>query len=262
MKYWCTAWAALALAACRPAGSTGLAEARADEPPAGRAARGTGFAVVELFTSEGCSSCPPADALLADLDKTPLVFAVEFHVDYWDDLGWPDRFASPEYTARQQAYANAFAARGLFTPQMIVNGVEQFTGSDRTKAQKSIAHALDRGPSIALSLEIGKNGSDTVFVDANASNSPADAIFDVAVVEHSVSSDVRAGENSGRRLRHTNVARAFATAALQNGKASVQVRIPPSLVRRDGEIIAYIQAPSGSAGMPILGAARAALPMR
>jgi hypothetical protein len=127
--------------ACR-AGSTPVPEARADEP----VAQAGGVAVVELFTSEGCSSCPPADAVLADIAATggPTTYALAYHVDYWDDLGWPDRFASPESAARQQTYARALGTRGLYTPQMVVGGTEQFTGSDRARATAAIEREARR----------------------------------------------------------------------------------------------------------------------
>src|SRR5579872_1033847 len=126
---------ALAVSACRASGAAGIAEARADELPTSPG----GIAVVELFTSEGCSSCPPADLALADLERqSRAVYALEFHVDYWDRLGWPDRFSSPDWTRRQREYAEAFGARGLYTPQMIVGGTDAFTGSDRARAQADV----------------------------------------------------------------------------------------------------------------------------
>ena len=102
--------------------------------------------VVELFTSEGCSSCPPADRLLARLDQTqPIagaqVIAIEEHVDYWNQLGWNDPFSSPQYRARQNDYAIAFHAKDIFTPQMVVNGQAAFVGSDMTRAYKEIGAA-------------------------------------------------------------------------------------------------------------------------
>lgn len=252
-------WIALlgfAVASCRTVGPSGMAEARADEP-----APGGGLAVVELFTSEGCSSCPPADSVLADLVKTnAAVYALAFHVDYWDDLGWRDPFASPEYTDRQKIYARSLGAQGLYTPQMIVNGTEQFTGSDRTRAGQSIARALGRRAAISLSIVARATAPETIEVDCKAPNSPGDAVVDIAVVEDATSSDVRAGENAGRLLDHTNVVREFSVASIGGGTASIAVRVP-AFARREGcEVIAYVQRAGGQRGMPILGAARTALP--
>ncbi len=257
------AWVALVglvIATCRPTGPDGIAEARADEPAGGGTS--SGEAVVELFTSEGCSSCPPADALLADLANTKRpVFALAFHVDYWDDLGWVDRFASPENTDRQRTYARSFGARGLYTPQMIVNGTESFTGSDRSRAQQSVAQALARPASVPLSIGVRATTSDSVAVDWNAPGAPAGAVIDVAIVERSTSTDVRAGENAGRVLRHANVVRAFVVAPIAARPASLVVRVPAAMRRDGGEVIAYVQGPATPpGGMPVLGSARAALP--
>src|SRR5271167_1475342 len=108
---------------------------------------GAPCAVVELFTSEGCSSCPPADAALAEMAANARksgapVFALAFHVDYWNYLGWTDRFSDAAYTRRQSDYARAFNTDQVYTPQMIVNGVDQFVGSDRDAAKRAIDAAL------------------------------------------------------------------------------------------------------------------------
>jgi hypothetical protein len=252
------ALAGLTLATCRPTGPNGMAEARADELSAVSAPRSV--AVVELFTSEGCSSCPPADWLLADLAKTRPVFVLGFHVDYWDDLGWPDRFASADCTARQRTYAHSFGGQGLYTPQMIVNGVEAFNGSDRDRAEQAIARALAHPAPVPLSIAVRKAASDVIAIDYDAPNAPADAVIDIAVVEHSTSSDVHAGENAGRVLHHTNVVRVFVSVPLAKRVGSTAIRVPASLPRQDGEVIAYVQRSSSQSGMPILGAAHAMLP--
>ena len=246
--------------ACRSPGSSPVPEARADE--AVRPASGA-VAVVELFTSEGCSSCPPADAVLAELarDGARPVYALAFHVDYWDELGWPDRFASAGNTARQRVYARAFAARGLYTPQMVVGGTEEFTGSDRGHAQEAVARALAHPAAVRLSLQPRRSAGDGVTVDYSAPGAPADSLLSVAIVEHSASTSVRAGENAGRMLHHANVVRAFVSGPLTAATGSTVVRVPTSLRREDAEVMAYVQRPSGAGGgMPVLGAARAPLP--
>ncbi|MGA7123287.1 MAG: DUF1223 domain-containing protein [Polyangiaceae bacterium] len=251
------ALACLAVVGCRPMDPGGIAEARADEP----AARGPGVAVVELFTSEGCSSCPPADTVLGELaNPDGGVYALAFHVDYWDDLGWRDPFASPEFTDRQKAYARSLGGHGLYTPQMIVNGTEQFTGSDRARANQSIARARARPATVSLSVVARATASGAVVIDCKAQNAPADAVVDIAVVEHATSSVARAGENGGRVLHHANVVREFSVAPIGTGAASVVVQVPASLRRGGGEVIAYVQLQDGSRGMPVLGSARTELP--
>ena len=248
----------LALAGCR-SGSATVPEARADEP----ASSSKGVAVVELFTSEGCSSCPPADDVLGDLARTSErpVYALAFHVDYWDDLGWPDRFASHENTMRQRAYARAFGTGGVYTPQMIVGGTEQFTGSDRDRATAAIVRALSHPADVELAVRPHPSGPDAVTVDVDAPGAPSGAVLNLAIVERSASTAVRAGENAGKTLRHANVVRVFRAAPFRAPAGSVVLQLPPSLPRDGAELIAYLQQSSSDhGGMPILGAARAQLP--
>jgi hypothetical protein len=261
--------------ACQSPGASPVPEARADETEARRAAP-EAAAVVELFTSEGCSSCPPADEVLADLARGGAgpVYALAFHVDYWDELGWPDRFASPANTARQRAYARAFGARGLYTPQMVVGGTEELNGSDRARAADAIARAVRRAvanPSrvrLAVRPRAG-DGAGSVVVDFDVAGAPADAVVEVALVERAASTVVRAGENAGRTLRHANVVRAFASAPLSDASSgSLALRAVPPIRRENGEVIALVQsgaraaraADVDSGGMPVVGAARAPLP--
>jgi hypothetical protein len=234
------------LASCQSTHASPIPEAFADPEPAAAVPAPGAVAVVELFTSEGCSSCPPADDVLADLVAAP---------------GWPDRFASPTNTGRQRSYARAFASRGLYTPQMIVGGVDPFTGSDRGHADAAIARTLSHAPAVRLSLHARRADASTVAIDYTASAVPEGAVLDVAIVEHEASTQVRAGENAGKTLRHVNVVRSFAVVPLAGPTGTTTVRLPAGLRAADGEIVAYAQRESiDGAGMPILGAARAPLP--
>jgi hypothetical protein len=256
------ALACLALAGCRSPGSTPVPEARADEPPSAAA---EGVALVELFTSEGCSSCPPADAVLADLAarQTRGVFLLAFHVDYWDGLGWPDRFASPFAAARQREYARAFGSEGVYTPQMIIGGTDEFTGSNHGRADAAIARALSHPAAAAVRLAVAPRriGSDALAVDFVAAGAPPGAKLNVAVIQHAASTQVRAGENAGKTLHHANLVRAFVSVPVTAQRGSAQVVLPPSFPRDDGEVIAYLQRVSPeTGGMPVLGAVRAIVP--
>ena len=248
---------ALLLSACQGSGSPAEAQARADESPR---AGGGGVAVVELFTSEGCSSCPPADAVLGDAARdNPAVYALAFHVDYWDNLGWPDRFSSHHATARQHDYARSFGTSSLYTPQMIVGGTDQFTGADQRHAGASIARALSRPAPVRMSLRAHAAG-DSVVVDFEAAGAPPDARVAVALLQHEATIEVRAGENAGRTLRHSNVVRAFTS--VPAARSSATLTLPSSLRGADGEIVAFVQRDAGDGGgMPVLGAARAPLPI-
>jgi hypothetical protein len=201
--------------------------------------------------------------VLANLARRglPNVYALAFHVDYWDDLGWPDRFASPDNTARQRAYARAFGATGLYTPQMIVGGTEQFTGSDRAHADAAVGRALVQPATVELSVHLRPAGADGVRVDYEAPGAPSGCVFNAAVVERSASTSVAAGENAGRTLHHANIVRAFRGVALSSASGAVVVPLPPSLPPEGAEVIAYVQRSATDGGaMPVLGAARSPLP--
>jgi hypothetical protein len=246
---------ALALCACR-SGSAAIPEARADESSS---ATTPGIAVVELFTSEGCSSCPPADVLLSDLERqNRSIFVLEFHVDYWDTLGWPDRFSSPDWTARQRAYSRSFGTSELYTPEMIVGGTDPFNGTDRGRAAVDVARSLAQAPLVHLSIRSRPAGSEAIAVDFDAPGAPAGATVAIAAVQREATTEVRAGENQGRTLRHVNVVRAFGVARLPG--STLTLHLPKSLRRSDAEIVAFVQRESGGAtGMPILAAARSPL---
>jgi hypothetical protein len=177
--------------------------------------------VVELFTSEGCSSCPPADQLLARMDRSqPVagvrVIALEEHVDYWNSLGWTDPFSSSQYRFRQNDYGRKFSAEGIYTPQMIVNGQAQFVGTDGDRAAQEIARAALQ-QSIVLELKATPKASDPDLVDLSVKVTLGlilkvhnlDSNVYLAVTESDLSSNVQRGENSGRLLRHAPVVRSF-----------------------------------------------------
>jgi hypothetical protein len=169
--------------------------------------------IVELFTSEGCSSCPPADAVLIDLVEHQPVAGVQViglgeHVDYWDRQGWKDRFSDHVFTQRQQAYATAAGSSDVYTPQMFVDGGAPFVGSDRTAAIAAIRRAAARPkPAIALNA----TGPNSYAVSIGPSRAIAGATVWLAIVEDGLSSMVTGGENSGRALRHAAVTRRLIT---------------------------------------------------
>ncbi|RZU75340.1 hypothetical protein EV384_3876 [Micromonospora kangleipakensis] len=209
-----------------------------------------GFAVVEMFTSQGCSSCPPAEEVLTEIERDARkqgqpVFALGFHVDYWDDLGWPDRFADGAYTARQQAYARAFGSGHLYTPQMVVNGTVEFVGSDRRRAATAIASALTAVATTPLTLSVedaaGGTGDGRVVVDYQTARPPERAVLNVAIVERGLESEVARGENAGRTLRQDNVVRAFTSLGLDTGRGRVELEAPADLDPRQASVVGYVQ---------------------
>lgn len=190
------------------------------------AANASGFAVVELFTSEGCSSCPSADDVINDIaaelkkskNSTP-VYLLAFHVDYWDRLGWKDRFADKQYTQRQRDYAKHMRLRSIYTPQTIVNGTMQFVGSDRSKTTNAIAQALTQKPSITLVTNVEKRQASSNRWTITVEGATDEVWIHVAKVQSGLASKVTAGENRGRTLHHMNVVRSFKTHILKSNKA-------------------------------------------
>ncbi|MCG5436749.1 DUF1223 domain-containing protein [Micromonospora foliorum] len=205
-----------------------------------------GFAVVEMFTSQGCNSCPPAEELLSEIERDARergqnVFALGFHVDYWDDLGWPDQFADAAYTARQEAYARAFGTRGLYTPQMVVNGTVEFVGSDRRRAAAAIMSAMAPTATTPLALSIANLGNDRVMVDYRTEQPPERAVLHVAVVERALTSEIARGENAGRTLRQDNVVRAFRSVGLDAERGQVELATPPGVDPQSASVVGYVQ---------------------
>jgi hypothetical protein len=168
--------------------------------------------VVELFTSEGCSSCPPADALLRVLKhQRPDLLVLDFHVDYWNSLGWRDPFSSAEATARQQAYASALGSE-VYTPQLVVGGTQQMVGSDRDAVASALASAM--APSVTVNL-VKTEG--TVSVDVGAGSGMATLWLVGFDDQHTT--NVGRGENSGRTLTEVNIVRSIAAVGNWNGAA-------------------------------------------
>jgi hypothetical protein len=184
--------------------------------------------VVELFTSEGCSDCPPADTLLEKLAAAQPVGGAEIialgeHVDYWDRLGWKDRFSSAAVTSRQQVYQTRFGTESIYTPQMVVDGRAEFVGSDANAARKAIEHAVTVAHG-AVTLDVAwptlvhdrRPEGAAIHVKVSANNLPPIPKGDrgdivVLVTENGLHTDVKRGENHGRTLSHAPVVRYLAT---------------------------------------------------
>lgn len=218
--------------------------AAADEMPA---AIGEPFALVELFGSEGCSSCPPADDLLRELTASARtegknIFTLSFHVDYWDYLGWVDPFSSSQFTRRQHAYARALKRSSVYTPQMIVNGAAQFVGSERSLAEKYIGQFLQTPPENQLTVALGADaGPKQIEVFYHCRAWTPGAVVNVALVEGGLESEVTSGENDGRLLKHENVVREFTTVPLARKEGKVLVSKPAGDDLSRYSVIVYLQ---------------------
>jgi hypothetical protein len=188
--------------------------------------------VVELFTSEGCSSCPPADALLAKLESTQPVdgaqiIAIEEHVDYWNQQGWIDPFSSAEWTDRQRTYVSAFRQDGEYTPQMVVDGRKQFIGSRMGEASSALLEA-QRSPAVEVSIrnagEAGNSKEARLEIKVGkltGTSAGDDAEVSIALTENGLESQVTGGENAGRSLRHASVLRTLRKIGNADGNSPI-----------------------------------------
>jgi hypothetical protein len=225
--------------------------------------------VVELFTSEGCSSCPPADELLGRLRrdlsaKNVQVIPLGFHVDYWDGLGWKDRFSSTKFTQRQEQYAQALRVDGPYTPEMVVDGAVEFVGNDAGRAQSTIRQQASQFATAQVKLATA--GADQLSIQvkgpaasASASSSGGNALVMLAITEDNLTTQVGSGENGGRTLHHAAVVRDLRqVGTLNNGaiETKVPLKLEKDWKRNDLHAVVFVQnGPSGK----IEGAASVAL---
>jgi hypothetical protein len=221
--------------------------------------------LVELFTSEGCSSCPPADALLEKLDRSQPVAGAELivlseHVDYWNHIGWTDPYSSHFYSERQSSYAQRFGQDGVYTPQMVVDGSSEFVGSDARLAAQALANAA-KTPKIRVQLSaISVDGAKSLTARVETEALPVSYRSDgadvyLAIAFSHAESKVLRGENSGRRLTHTGVVRGLLKVGTlrpgQNFARDVQVKLEPGADPQNVRLIAFLQEPGAG---PVLGA--------
>jgi hypothetical protein len=246
MKALKTVFLAAALLGLGLAGKAVLHTRKGGEPwRAGLSANG--FAVVELFTSEGCSSCPPADELVARVqqeDKGLPVYILAFHVDYWDRLGWKDAFSDKAYSDRQRQYADWLKLSSIYTPQVVVNGRQEFVGSEANALHAAIESGLQQQGDVQLVLSgLKLNGGKLGWqCKADGVGAHGHVSLVVALVERSAMTKVRAGENSGKTLSHVQVVRACSTAALDgNANGAGQLDWPDGVVPDQAEVIAFLQ---------------------
>jgi len=204
------------------------AEAHDLDPTGVKRAPITSSGVVELFTSQGCNSCPPADALLSELARRKDVVALAFHVDYWDYLGWRDTLASPENTARQNAYRNAMKGSMIYTPQVIVNGRVQVNGNDADGIRSDLARMSGSPGGLSVPVSITRPDSERIVIEAGAGPRPAMPVhLIIAYFDDKAIVPIRGGENSGRSITYRNAVRDIETIGMWDGKP-LRVEIPAS----------------------------------
>jgi hypothetical protein len=224
--------------------------------------------IVELFTSEGCSDCPPADRVLADLAERQPVEGVEIigmseHVDYWNQLGWADPFSGAQFSARQNEYAQAFKHKDIYTPQMVVDGQAEFVGSNRAQAISAITRAVEKRKARVHIEETGHNsGAVTFRVQVDPISGTRREAFDVfvAITEGNLVSKVQRGENKGKNLAHTAVVRSLSLAGKVDDATGLTalpvLRLASQWKLQDLQAVAFVQSKDdrrilGAASIPV-----------
>ena len=210
--------------------------------------------VVELFTSQGCYSCPPADAYLGELVKRQDVIGLAFHVDYWDYIGWPDPFASPHHTQRQRTYGRVMDLRTIYTPQMVIDGVLDRVGSRRHQVAEALALRASASPveRISVPVTLGKAGVRTVEIDIPKASLPNDAdVWFISYTDEHLT-HVKRGENANKTLSEFNIVRSYYRVGEYKGQA-LRGTIENDLIHEEADgVVVLLQAKNQG---PIWGAA-------
>ena len=219
-------------------------------------------AVVELFTSQGCSSCPPADKLLGELAKDPSVIALSMPIDYWDYLGWKDTLADARFSARQKAYSWARGDREVYTPQVVVNGSAHVLGSDRAAIENAIGNTRKTDGVMSVPVTMTQAGKQINVSVAASGKGPAATHGEVWIcsISKAVSISIGRGENSGREITYHNVVRNLLKVGDWNGNPGSWT-VPLENISREGVdgAVVYVQDGNRDKPGPMLGAAYTAL---
>jgi hypothetical protein len=215
--------------------------------------RGQPKVVVELFTSQGCAQCPPADALLTSLAERDDVVALAYHVDYWDYIGWQDTFGDANYSDRQRGYAKSWGSSSVFTPQMVINGEEGVVGSRRDEVQDAVASAQ-----LPLSLGIERH-DDMLKVQIPADSRLSDANIWLIRYLDRADVDIASGENAGKAMVYTQVVTGRQMLGMWEAETGAQIKLPLGELRNvsegNGGLAILVQQERNSLPGPILGAA-------
>ncbi|CAM3859167.1 thioredoxin family protein [Mucilaginibacter galii] len=204
-----------------------------------------GFALVELFTSEGCSSCPPADALVAKISKETLnrpVYILSFHVDYWNRLGWKDVYSKAEFSARQKRYTDWMHLSGAYTPQIVVNGKTEMVGSNENALRRAVTAGLKNTSAAILTFKEASLSQQKLQLQYQVLNAADNYTLNIAFVQKQAQTQVKAGENAGKTLPHINIVRELKTIPLNGHQLGTAAITPPENFNlKDGQVISFIQ---------------------
>jgi hypothetical protein len=205
---------------------------------------GKGFAVLELFTSEGCSSCPPADDLMAKIQneaKGQAIYILAYHVDYWDRQGWKDMYSSSDFSNRQVQYGHWLNVSQIYTPQVIVNGKFEFVGSDESDIRKAISGQLKTNPGATLVIKAREDG-EGLIIQYQATQALKSSRLLIAIIEKAAQSKVLRGENAGHTLSHVQIVHKLLNESLSvTGNGGSSVLLPNDFNSKDWEVLGLIQ---------------------
>jgi hypothetical protein len=217
-------------------------------------------AVLELFTSQGCSSCPPADKLLAQLAEDPSLVPLSLPIDYWDYLGWKDTLADPRHSARQRAYSKVRGDHEVYTPQVVVNGSIHALGSDKSAIEMAIAKSRQNPETMVLPVDLSVAGDYLLLSVPERTDLHASAEIWVAGLVRAVSVTIKRGENNGKTITYHNVARSWRRLDSWHGEAN-RWTIRLQDIERNGidEAAVFVQAGSTDKPTNVLGTAIAQL---
>jgi hypothetical protein len=218
-----------------------------------------GFAVIELFTSEGCSSCPPADELVAKIQKESKdkpVYILAYHVDYWNRLGWKDVFSSADYSKRQNDYAGYLHLQSVYTPQIVVNGKSEFVGSEEGTLRNAIKTSLEKPSDVQLALNVSSIEQGHAEIKYTAEGADKSTVLQLAVLQKNAQTKVERGENGGRTLSHVQIVRKLQKVSLNGNSGTIKVTLPQGFDAQSWEIIGFLQ---NTANGTVTGATRATI---
>lgn len=208
-------------------------------------AEGNHFVVVELFTSQGCHSCPPADKFLSELvaedevNDNQTLFPLSFHVDYWNYLGWKDPYSQAKFSSRQRKYAQQLGS-SVYTPQMVFNGVAEAVGSRPQKVLDKLKKVIGNAHQTEINLQ-AEIGTNDIVVNYSTPEAPKNSVVNIALVEKDLTDQIARGENRGKKLHHDNVVRVFKTEKASSTEEKVKIKFPKDLNFENASIVAFIQ---------------------
>jgi hypothetical protein len=216
---------------------------KSEKPQQNNPTEANGFAVLELFTSEGCSSCPPADQLMGEIEKLykdQPVYILAYHVDYWNNLGWKDKFSSVENSQRQQYYSRTLRSQ-VYTPQLVVNGKKEFVGSDRNNVEDAIENALFNSKNLHIDLSAKASEKEINVNYKTVENNSQNKLL-ITLVEKKSATNVQKGENEGRHLQHWQIVHQQNQISLKNSSAgTTSFKLPENFNTNNWEVIGMIQ---------------------